>query len=104
MKLNWDEEYLVVRKHTDNMGPWTFDMDAGMPDGLTIVDCDVVAKQDMVVTTAQLIYSKSYTVSTVSVNLKHPGAALRGKHSLRFNLTFNSGAKDTFVFGYIIVE
>ena len=107
MRLNWDVEYIEVRSFTDFWGPHKFEFAAVIPSGLTLTAATVRSyNKNSGETTSALIEPGETSVSgsDVLVKLQYPGAEHIGNHILLFELTFDTGAKHSLNFGFVIVE
>lgn len=106
MPLDFDYGQIVIRSTGDKWGPFTFDFGDSLPTGETISSATVKSYQGSTETTSYLIESGTTSVGTdtITVSLQYPGSTYVGYHELRFAITTSGTRKNTFRFGYVIVE
>jgi hypothetical protein len=103
--MDFDVASIDVVPATLAWGPYTFNFLGVVPDpdGDPIVSATVKSYRNGVETTHQLINSSQVASPVVKVWINYPGADLRGKHTLVFGLTAQSGGANSFQFGYVDV-
>ena len=107
-KLDSKVEEIYVRSFTDLWGPCAFDFSKAMPPGTNVTISAVVVNSFLngIDTTSHLIETgtTSINVDQVQFKLNYPGSSYHGFHSLVFETTFSTGAKQAYLFGYVVVE
>ena len=107
-KLDNEVAEIYIRSFADQWGPFAFDFSEALPPGTNVTISSVVVKSflNKVDTTSHLIESGtvSIDVDQVSLNLQYPSSAYHGLHTLVFETTFSTGAMQSYLFGYVVVE
>jgi hypothetical protein len=87
-------------------GPFAFDFTASVPPGDSVgaVSVTATAPDGTTDSTGSLIQETNVVGNVCEVYFKFPGGALVGSHTLRFMVTFASGAEQPFDFGYVRAE
>ena len=105
-RLDWDVEDIEIYSFTDFWGPHKFEFEPILPSGLSIYSVTVKSYDvDDVETSSYLVEPGEVSISgsDILIKLQYPGDAYVGRHRLVFEITFNTGAKHSFWFGYVIV-
>lgn len=113
--LDFDVAYIYVRTFTDVWGPYSWTLTNNMPSGDTVSAVTFKAYMDDDTsslngtdTSALLIEAGSTGVTGASdlvyCKFQYPGASYIGYHRVEMQVTFTSGAKQTYKFGYVKVE
>jgi hypothetical protein len=107
-ELDFTKYVIKIRSTGDKWGPYSFDLEGKIPTGDTLSGA-VVKSYDNdtdAETTTQLIEPDTTAVdgTAVQVAFQYPGDNYTGYHYLGIEATMASGAKNTFIYGYVKVE
>lgn len=113
--FDFDIYYINVHAFTDVWGPYAWDLTNNMPAGDTLSAVtfatymdDLDSSYNCTDTTALLIEGGSTGITGASdqvyCKFQYPGAGYIGLHRVEMKVTFASGAKQTYKFGYVRVE
>ena len=107
-ELDFTKFEIKIRKTGDKWGPYSFDLEGKVPTNDTLDSAVVKSYNNTtgVETTTQLVESGTTAVvgTAVNVEFQYPGADYLGYHYLGIEATMVSGAKNTFIYGYVLAE
>ena len=103
--LQFAEARILVQPTSDGLGPFVFDLDPQLPDGISIATVAVKSFRYTTESTTDLIYSTALlSANRVSVHFKWPGTALVGNHKLTFEYDDGSNFNDEADFWCVVVQ
>ena len=113
--LDFNVDTINVHAFTDVWGPYSWTLTNNMPSGDTVSAVtfktymdDDTSSLNGTDTSALLIEAGSTGVTGASdlvyCKLQYPGASYAGYHRIEMQVTFTSGAKQTYKWGYVKVE
>ena len=105
MSFDFPGGVIKIKSDSDQWGPFRFSFTNAIPSGSSISSATVTSSFGST-DTSSLLIETGYTTGSdyVDVKFQYPGSSYTGLHTLRVKLTLNTGAVQSFDFGYVNVE